>query len=958
MRKKSTRLLSAALAVCMMLSVLPVGAFAAEPGAEEQENGASAQADAAVPEGDIAIDETNFPDKNFRDNVWWDLNTNRDDHFSPSEIANAKGIICDNNEISNLKGIEFFTEIWKLDCYYNNLKTIDLSHNKKLSYINCHHNQLKELDVSGLPLLKTFYCNYNELPSINVSKNEKLEDFNCQNNHLDTLNVSQNKELVKLSCGHNNLTELDVSENKKLKTLGCYENKLRNLNLGNQIELEWLSCGTNPLSVLDVSANTKLKELYVSKTNLTELNVSANTDLETLFASETNLTELNISANTKLKNLDVSNTNLTSLDATNNTALEKFKGKNCSYNIAVEGDGKFDLTTLPGHFDASKATATGGGTINENENILTVDPNSKTFRYDYDIGQNNKKMNVVLNVHWHNYKWNHDGTKHWRECTTANCPGLTDAQEAPHVYDNAKDKDCNTCGYVRPLYTVTTVNATAKLESEAEELKAPVAAGTEVILSAGNAPEGKTFAGWKLYKVVNDTESEITDETELAELLRNGIATTATLTLTMPAYNVKAEPYYSNIPYNIKAVNCTVDKTEAAKGDTVTATRRALKANERFTGWTVTVNGVEQDTDTFLKPDADDPTKVSFVMPAENVEIKANFKGIPTLNPTLRVGDHVTATIDGSDTPVPSGSAVLKNTIVHLTAIAPEGQHFTGWTVKVGGEEQKADTFLTTPDENDPTKVTFTMPDKNVEVTANFASNPTLNPTLRVGDYVTATIEGSDASVPSGSAVPVGETVHLTATVPDGQHFIGWTVKVGDEEQKADTFLKTPDASDPTKVTFTMPDANVEVTATFAEDPIGPDGPDPVGPSDTGNIQGAISAVVIGAAAGAIIYEAGTGIYRVINMPGIPMPSNRIELAELLWEHAGKPEPVSTALYSDIDEGDTDAQKAARWAVEQDLMKDDADNNKFHPAFPVSKLRTCLTWNAAKEKGLFDKTEE
>ena len=153
------------------------------------------------------------------------------------------------------------------------------------------------------------------------------------------------------------------------------------------------------------------------------------------------------------------------------------------------------------------------------------------------------------------------------------------------------------------------------------------------------------------------------------------------------------------------------------------------------------------------------------------------------------------------------------------------------------------------------------------------------------------------------------------------------------------------------------------ITAEFKlivdRDPQEPAVPDaPAGGSDTGNIQGALSAVVVGAAAGAIIYEAGTGIYRVINMPGIPMPSNRIELAELLWEHAGKPEPVSTALYSDIDEGDTDAQKAARWAVEQDLMKDDADNNKFHPAFPVSKLRTCLTWNAAKEKGLFDKTEE
>ena len=313
-------------------------------------------------------------------------------------------------------------------------------------------------------------------------------------------------------------------------------------------------------------------------------------------------------------------------------------------------------------------------------------------------------------------------------------------------------------------------------------------------------------------------------------------------------------------------------------------------------------------------------------------------------------GENVTAELEDKVLNVP----VAADTKVHLTATVPEGQHFTGWTVKVGGEEKEADTFLTA-DANDPTKATFTMPSENVEVTANFASNPTLNPTLRVGDHVTATIEGSDASVPSGSAVPVGETVHLTATVPDGQHFTGWTVKVGGEEQKADTFL-TPDKNDPTKATFTMPSKNVEVKATFGDDPI-PE-PDPVGPSDTGNIQGAISAVVIGAAAGAIIYEAGTGIYRVINMPGIPMPSNRIELAELLWEHAGKPEPVSTALYSDIDEGDTDAQKAARWAVEQDLMKDDADNNKFHPAFPVSKLRTCLTWNAAKEKGLFDKTEE
>lgn len=781
MRKKSTRLLSAALAVCMMLSVLPVGAFAAEPGAEEQENGASAQADSVDSEF-VEINDTNFPDPDFQQYVKDNIDTadttsgQKDGRLSKAERDAVTTISIDNQNCTDLTGIAYFANLTTLRCQQNGLKELNLEYNKNLTNLNCSYNKLTTLDVS---------------------KNAKLSTLECSNNGMEELNLGDITSLRHLFCSENNLTELDVSKNRYLEQLHCRYNNLRRLVIGN---------------------NYSLTMLYLLGNHLT------------------------------------------SLDLYHKSEIWNYDYATQSYTIDVNDDGTFDLDSLPKGFDASKTTDWEGGTRVGN----TLNVNSHEVQYTYNTGSwhyRQKWMYVKLKVNGHKYQWNHDAAKHWRTCELSWCPGLTSAQraEAPHDYTDATDPYCDTCGYVRPLYTVTTDNAAAKLESEVEELKAPVAAGTEVILTAGDAPEGKTFAGWKLYKVVSDTESQITDETELANLLKNGTETTATLT--MPAYNVKAEPYYSDIPYNITAVDCTVDKPEAPMGDTVTATRRALKANERFTGWTVTVNGVEQDTDTFLKPDADDPTKVSFVMPAENVEIKANFKGIPTLNPTLRVGDHVTATI-----------------------------------------------------------------------------------------------EGNDASVPSGSTVPVGETVHLTAIAPEGQHFTGWTVKVGDEEQKADTFLKTPDENDPTKATFTMPDKNVEVKATFADDPI-PE-PDPVGPSDTGNIQGAISAVVIGAAAGAIIYEAGTGIYRVINMPGIPMPSNRIELAELLWEHAGKPEPVSTALYSDIDEGDTDAQKAARWAVEQDLMKDDADNNKFHPAFPVSKLRTCLTWNAAKEKGLFDKTEE
>ena len=506
---------------------------------------------------------------------------------------------------------------------------------------------------------------------------------------------------------------------------------------------------------------------------------------------------------------------------------------------------------------------------------------------------------------------------------TANFKGIPTLKIGDHVTANIKDSDA-------PV-----PSGSAVLEN------------TTVHLTA-TAPEGQHFISWTV--MVGGEEKEADN------FLTQDENDPTKATFTMPDKNVEVKANFEGDPTlnigdhvtaNIEGNDASVPSGSTVPvGETVHLTATAPEG-QHFISWTVMVGGEEKEADDFLTPDANDPAKVRFTMPAENVEIKANFEG----NPTLNIGDHVTANIDGSDASVPSGSTVPVDATVHLTATAPEGQHFISWTVLVGGEEKEAGDFLK-QDADDPTKVTFTMPNADVEVTANFKGIPTLN----IGDHMTANIDDNDASVPSGSAVPVGETVHLTAIAPEGQHFTGWTVKVGGEEQKADTFLTTPDENDPTKVTFTMPDKNVEVKATFEDDPI-PE-PDPVGPSDTGNIQGAISAVVVGAAAGAIIYEAGTGIYRVINMPGIPMPSNRIELAELLWEHAGKPEPVSTALYSDIDEGDTDAQKAARWAVEQDLMKDDADNNKFHPAFPVSKLRTCLTWNAAKEKGLFDKTEE
>ena len=233
----------------------------------------------------------------------------------------------------------------------------------------------------------------------------------------------------------------------------------------------------------------------------------------------------------------------------------------------------------------------------------------------------------------------------------------------------------------------------------------------------------------------------------------------------------------------------------------------------------------------------------------------------------------------------------------------------------------------------------------------NYFGLNTINATATTG-------EGDDVTtLETYAQVKEGTPVNLTANAAlGGKKFARWKAEMitaGGVEDA--TSLIEANSENPETATFKMPKGDLTVTAVYEEDEIVDPG---TGDDAAGNIQGALSAVVVGAAAGVIIYEAGTGIYRVINMPGIPMPSNRIELAELLWEHAGKPEPESTALYDDIDEGDTDAQKAAHWAVEQDLMQDNSEKNTFNPHFPVSKLRTCLTWNAAKEKGLFAKTEE
>ena len=205
-----------------------------------------------------------------------------------------------------------------------------------------------------------------------------------------------------------------------------------------------------------------------------------------------------------------------------------------------------------------------------------------------------------------------------------------------------------------------------------------------------------------------------------------------------------------------------------------------------------------------------------------------------------------------------------------------------------------------------------------------------------------------------------GDKVTLTANIPEGKQFVDWKVEKiaaeGVEDVSKEIKIDYEDPENPETAILTVPDYDIFVTAEYKEGVI----IDP-GTSDTDYGGDIVAGVVIGGIAAVGAYEVGTGLYRITQMDDVAMPANRLALAKLLWERAGKPEPESTALYSDLSAEDEDAQKAARWAVEQELLKDDDSVEgelKFHPAFPVSKLRVCLTWEKAKQKGLFDQNNE
>jgi len=177
---------------------------------------------------------TLIPDSNF-EQALLDRNIDSDGilngEIPTSDISTLTSLIIDNLGITNLSGIEDFTDITVLS------------------------------------------VDDNQLTSIDVSNNTNLETLSIDNNQLTSLDISNNTSLTRLTVNNNQLTNLDVSNNTNLETLSVDENQLTNIDLSNNINLERVFARNNQLTSLDISNNTSLSLLSVSNNQLTSFNI-------------------------------------------------------------------------------------------------------------------------------------------------------------------------------------------------------------------------------------------------------------------------------------------------------------------------------------------------------------------------------------------------------------------------------------------------------------------------------------------------------------------------------------------------------------------------------------------------------------------------------------------------------------------------------------------------------------
>ena len=341
------------------------------------------------------------------------------------------------------------------------------------------------------------------------------------------------------------------------------------------------------------------------------------------------------------------------------------------------------------------------------------------------------------------------------------------------------------------------------------------------------------------------------------------------------------------------------------------------------------------------------------------IEPRETYYSITVANGTAQVGDDTT----GQITTAFEGETVTVKANAPTDEDAAKGVKFHHWKVEEGNTAfTLTDGKLGSKEEAGTEEISFDMPKGDVKLTAVYSIPASV---LRS----TVTVEGGTAksTLGEGSDIPaeIGTEVKITATPYDaekypGMEFVEWEIKYPDSFYEKfpggipeNLQLKLDNAKSAT-TTFKMPVYPVKLIAHWSASPVAKPDPDEpidedfgVEPAPMDTTGGAIAAVAVGGAAIWGGYEIATRVILNGLLPeGAAIPANRGQLALLVWNTAGRPEPAGAPAFADVT--DPDMAKAAQWCTEQGTM--DAKGDRFEPEGWTPKFKVIEVWNKAFPK--------
>lgn len=260
--------------------------------------------------------------------------------ITPTDLAGITNLNLQSKNLTDLKGLEYFSNLTVLSINFNPIQNLDVSQNKKLE--NLYYEALSShgiilngtgvLDLSQNNQLKYLRIVRCGLTNINLSNNLILETLDLSNNQLQEINLNYNINLRTLEIGSNTALSgtLDLSKNRELTRISFSGNRqLTGLNLTGLNKLESLNVRVNGLTSIDLSTNVSLKTLIIDDNKLTALDVSALINIERIDAQNNEIPELDVSKNKVLDSLICYNNGMTKLEVSGADSLTVL---NCSMN--------------------------------------------------------------------------------------------------------------------------------------------------------------------------------------------------------------------------------------------------------------------------------------------------------------------------------------------------------------------------------------------------------------------------------------------------------------------------------------------------------------------------------------------------------------------------------------------------------------------------------------------------